>query len=95
LEHRVREIRYGLITFDGCMLAGKTELMLEIARRQGVQGLDLEDFVERQQGVFIEALRLQVLTAAIERASAKSGVWSCPAVRHLHARSLGADWARV
>ena len=33
LEHRVREIRHGLITFDGCMLAGKTGLMREIARR--------------------------------------------------------------
>jgi uridine kinase len=74
LEHRVREIRHGLITFDGCMLAGKTELMREIARRLRVQGLDLDDFVERQQGVFVEALRLQELTAAKEHARAKSGV---------------------
>lgn len=74
LEHRVREIRHGMITFDGCMLAGKTKLMREIASRLGVQGLDLDDFVERQQGMFIEALRLQELTAAIEQARAKSGV---------------------
>lgn len=74
LEHRVREIGNGLITFDGCMLAGKTKLMREIARRVGVQGLDLDDFVERQQGVFVEALRLQELTASIEQARANSGV---------------------
>lgn len=74
LEHRMREIRLGLITFDGCMLAGKTELMREIARRLGVQGLDLDDFVERRQGVFVEALKLHELTAAIEQARAKSGV---------------------
>jgi hypothetical protein len=74
LEHRVREIRHGLITFDGCMLAGKTGLMREIARRLGAQGLDLDDFVDRQQGVFVEALRLQELTAAIEQAHAKTGV---------------------
>lgn len=74
LEHRMREIRHGLITFDGCMLAGKTELMREVARRLGLQGLDLDDFAERQQGVFVEALRLQELTAAIEQARAKSGV---------------------
>lgn len=74
LEHRVYEIRHGLVTFDGCMLAGKTELMREIARRLGVQGLDLDDFVERQQGVFVEALRLQELAAAIEQARAKFGI---------------------
>ena len=74
LEHRVLEIRDGLITFDGCMLAGKTGLMREIARRLGMQGLDLDDFVDRQQGVFVEALRLQELTAAIEQAHAKTGV---------------------
>ena len=74
LEHRVLEIRDGLITFDGCMLAGKTGLMREIARRLEVQGLDLDDFVDRQQGVFVEALRLQELIAAIQQASAKSGV---------------------
>lgn len=74
LAHRVHEIRHGLVTFDGCMLAGKTELMREIARRLGVQGLDLDDFVERQQGVFVEALRLQKLAAAIEQASENSGV---------------------
>lgn len=74
LEHRVCEIGNGLVTFDSCMLAGKTELMCEIARRLCVQGLDLDDFVERQQGVFVEALRPQALTAAIEQARAKSGV---------------------
>ncbi|CAG9243897.1 hypothetical protein [Paraburkholderia caribensis] len=74
LEHRVREVTRGLITFDGCMLAGKTQLMREIARRIGTQGLDLDDFVERQRGVFVEALRLQELTAAIEQALAKFGV---------------------
>ncbi|MFT0733431.1 hypothetical protein [Ralstonia wenshanensis] len=74
LAHRLREIRHGLITFDGCMLAGKTGLMREIARRLEVQGLDLDDFVDRQQGVFVEALRLQELIAAIQQASAKSGV---------------------
>ncbi|MBR8333833.1 hypothetical protein KDW69_19480 [Burkholderia ambifaria] len=74
LEHRIREIRHGLITFDGCMLAGKTELMHELERRLGVHGLDLDDFVERQQGMFVEAVRLQELAAAIEQARAMSEV---------------------
>ena len=74
LEHRVREIGHGLITFDGCMLAGKTELMREIERRLKVQGLDLDDFVERQQGVFFDAIRFNELTAAIEQARLKSSI---------------------
>ncbi|KVV20740.1 hypothetical protein WK78_25860 [Burkholderia cepacia] len=74
LEHRIRLITHGLITFDGCMLAGKTKLMREIEGRLKVQGLDLDDFVERQQGMFVEALRLQELAAAIEQARAKSEV---------------------
>ncbi|MBP0590489.1 hypothetical protein J8I87_12325 [Paraburkholderia sp. LEh10] len=70
----MREVTRGLVTFDGCMLAGKTQLMREIARRLGIQGLDLDDFVTRQQGVFVEAVRLQELTAAIEQVRAKFGV---------------------
>ncbi|MBN3761130.1 hypothetical protein [Burkholderia sp. Ac-20365] len=72
LAHRVREMGNGLITFDGCMLAGKTTLMREIARRLGAQGLDLDDFVEKQRGVFVPALRLEDLTAAIRQARARS-----------------------
>ncbi|KVE06278.1 hypothetical protein WI91_07990 [Burkholderia vietnamiensis] len=74
VENRAREIKHGLITFDGCMFAGKTTLMREIARRLGVPGIDLDDYVEREQGKFVEALRLDELKIAIARAQTKSDV---------------------
>ncbi len=74
LESLLRTVEHGLIAFDGCTSAGKTTLMNNLARRLKCPAIDLDQYLDRQRGEFVNALRLPALTDAIEQGRQQSPV---------------------
>lgn len=58
-----------VIAIDGVTLAGKSTLGARLASRLRGTHLDLDDFVERDRGVFVAALRASSLLDAMKRSS--------------------------
>lgn len=59
-----------VIAIDGVTLAGKSTLGARLADRLHGTHLDLDDFVQRDQGAYVAALRGPSLLAAMRRARA-------------------------
>ncbi|MDO3527528.1 hypothetical protein ACNRBH_09155 [Ralstonia pseudosolanacearum] len=74
LESLLRTVEHGLITFDGCTSSGKTTLMNNLAGRLKCPAIDLDQYLDRQRGEFVNALRLPALTDAIEQGCQQSPV---------------------
>jgi hypothetical protein len=71
IDHLLRLIRpfdRGVVSIDGCAGCGKTTLMRELAGHLNCSTVDLDDFLERKQGHFIQALRLNELQDALQKA---------------------------
>jgi hypothetical protein len=60
----------GLIVFDGRPLAGKSYLARTTAKQLGCTFVDGDDFLVRDQGVFVDALRFDDLRRTIDTAAA-------------------------
>ena len=74
LEKRIAAVPRGLVTFDGCPLAGKTTLMNEIGRRLSCPTLDLDHYLNRDNGHFFNALRLPDLERDVDGALSRSAI---------------------
>ncbi|HEB3535284.1 TPA: hypothetical protein RZC51_006886 [Burkholderia cenocepacia] len=74
LEHRIADMPAGLVTFDGAPHAGKTWLAREMGRALGRPAIDFDCYLNRQQGTFIDALRITELMHAIDKARTDSPV---------------------
>lgn len=59
----------GLIVFDGRPDSGKTGLAHEMARELGGTPVDADDYLDRNTGAFLGALRTDDLRRALERAA--------------------------
>ena len=59
----------GLIVFDGRPTAGKTYVAREMANRLHGTAVDADDFLDRDRGMFLGALRIDELRRAIETAT--------------------------
>lgn len=70
----VRSVTAGLVTFDGCTSAGKTTLAATVSKELGLPLVDLDDYVVRNEGHFVNALRSDELKAKIETELAQSPV---------------------
>lgn len=73
LADHIRSIG-GLIVFDGRGGEGKTTLMREMAARLSCQGVDGDDFLIPDQGVFLDALRIDDLRNHIQTAFQSSPI---------------------
>jgi hypothetical protein len=71
LAERLSSIQ-GLIAFDGCPTAGKTYLARDVAARLGCDAIDVDEYIHRDHGIFVDALRVDDLVAAITAALSKS-----------------------
>ncbi|KWF21286.1 hypothetical protein [Burkholderia pseudomultivorans] len=56
LEAIVRQAPAGLIAIDGCPLAGKSTACVQLCERLGTIGLELDNFLVREQGDYVKAL---------------------------------------
>ncbi|MFC0575360.1 hypothetical protein [Paraburkholderia solisilvae] len=74
LESIVRTIGHGLIAFDGCTSVGKTTLMKKLAGRLKCPAIDLDPYLNRQRGEFVNELRLPEVASAIEQAHQQSPI---------------------
>lgn len=74
LQRRIADVPAGLVTFDGAPHAGKTWLAREMGRALGCPAIDLDCYLNRQQGAFIDALRITELTCSIDKARARSAI---------------------
>lgn len=59
-----------IITIDGWPNAGKSTLATNLAALMGAVHLDLDTFLIKDQGVFVEAIRYEELQSAIDISSA-------------------------
>lgn len=66
LAEYIKGIGRGLIAFDGRPTAGKTPLAADIAQRVGCTVVDADEFLVKNQGVFVDALRLGDMCQTIE-----------------------------
>lgn len=60
--------RISLIAIDGVPGAGKSTLREQLAKDLGAGEVDLDDFLIRNQGKFVDALRMEDLAAALTSA---------------------------
>ncbi|PLZ01138.1 hypothetical protein CY652_17810 [Burkholderia sp. WAC0059] len=74
LQRRVFDVASGLVTFDGDLHAGKTTLARKIGEALGHPVLDLDGYLLREQGNFVNALRITELTRDIGKALDSSSV---------------------
>lgn len=74
LQSQIADVAGGLVTFDGDLYAGKSTLAREIGEALSLPFLDLDDYLTRQQGVFVDALRIPDLIHAVDKALACSSV---------------------
>src|SRR5437868_8047273 len=74
LADRVMTIGSGLVVLDGCPGAGKTWLADQIAARGGNTVIHADDYLNRNQGRFVAALRLEQLKAALTSALKRNGI---------------------
>ncbi|SAK82416.1 hypothetical protein AWB79_05482 [Caballeronia hypogeia] len=74
LEVAVRDIRAGVVTFDGCTGVGKTTLAMTISQRVGLPLVDLDDFINPNEGHFVEALQADQLSAKMASELARNAV---------------------
>jgi hypothetical protein len=58
----------GPIVFDGCTGAGKSTLALGMATRLGCEAIEVDRFVDKKLGVYVEALRIDKLRPLVEAA---------------------------
>lgn len=66
LAKYIAGIGRGLVAFDGRPTAGKTPLAVEMASRVGCTAVDADKFLVKNQGVFVDALRIDDMRHAIE-----------------------------
>ena len=74
LQRRIFGVASGLVTLDGDLHAGKTTLAREVGKALGRPVLDLDCYLTRQQGIFVNALRITELTRDIGKALGNSSV---------------------
>lgn len=68
LVARIMPLADGLVTFDGVDGAGKTGTMLRVGERLGCLTVDIDRFLDRHRGQYVEAIRYDELQDAIEEA---------------------------
>src|SRR5258707_10965733 len=66
----ITSVGNGLIVFDGRPLAGKSYLARTLAKQLGCTFVDGDDFLVRDQGMFVDALRFDDLCRTIDTAAA-------------------------
>lgn len=74
LQSQIAKVAGGLVTFDGDLYAGKSTLACEIGEALTCPVLDLDAYLTRQQGVFVDALRIPELIHAVDEALGRSSV---------------------
>ncbi|MBN3830806.1 hypothetical protein [Burkholderia sp. Ac-20344] len=68
LEEVIRKVQAGLVTVDGCPLAGKSTASVQICERLGAIALELDQYVVRGQGEYVDALRTTDLLRSLSKA---------------------------
>jgi MoxR-like ATPase len=74
LADLIKQVSSGLVTFDGCDGAGKTYLARQIGQALDLPPIDLDTYLEKDQGEFVGALRMDELKRDIEEALGRSPV---------------------
>jgi hypothetical protein len=85
----------GLIVFDGRLNAGKTYIAQEMARKLGGTAVDADDYLERDLGMFLGALRIHELRRALEDSKPPvlfSSVCARQVIEKLGLRPAGIVW---
>ena len=72
LEARISGVGAGIVALDGAPQAGKSWLMSELARRLRCDAIDLDDHLDEDHRVFVDALRLTELDRRLDAALAAS-----------------------
>ncbi|AOI94088.1 hypothetical protein WS58_16440 [Burkholderia pseudomultivorans] len=73
LEAIIRQAPTGLIAIDGCPLAGKSTARVQLCERLGAIGLELDNFVVRDQREYVKALRTDDVSRALQDALSRTG----------------------
>ena len=85
----------GLIVFDGRPNAGKTYIAREMAKELGATSVDVDDYLERDLGMFLGALRIDELRRALEGAAPPvlfSSVCARQVIEKLGLSAAGVIW---
>lgn len=71
---RLRTVERGIVTFDGCTGAGKTTMAAIASWVLGHPAIDVDPYLNKNKGAFLNELQLPKLQRDVERALARSPV---------------------
>jgi len=74
LVAEIAGVHEGIVALDGCPLAGKSTVRVLICERLGAIGLELDRFLTREQGKYVDALRADDISVAVQDALSRSSI---------------------
>ncbi|WP_322080089.1 nucleoside/nucleotide kinase family protein [Burkholderia cenocepacia] len=74
LAAKVERVRAGIVAIDGCPLAGKSTVCVQICERLGIVGLELDDYLVPDRGEYVNALRTNEVLRALQEAHSRTSL---------------------